>query len=179
MGQSEFQDENSESVPEDNGPSPHYVFAHYALRQIALAEPMQFLEIAASPDADKFIAALLQQVVKQCGREAGFDASEIKVYPTRVNNYPCAVIEMPEPEEAAEAWLIGVVVPVDFTLEVPADLDESQITAQYYTLEKGVSLTGEPRTVLAGWDDQRHNNYGDGPEPTVEAFVATLCGQDG
>ena len=166
MGQSEFQDENSESVPEDNGPSPHYVFAHYALRQIA-------------PDADKFIAALLQQVVKQCGREAGFDAAEIKVYPTRVNNYPCAVIEMPEPEEAAEAWLIGVVVPVDFTLEVPADLDESQITAQYYTLEKGVSLTGEPRTVLAGWDDQRHNNYGDGPEPTVEAFVATLCGQDG
>ena len=140
---------------------------------------MQFLEIAASPDADKFIAALLQQVVKQCGREAGFDASEIKVYPTRVNNYPCAVIEMPEPQEAAEAWLVGVVVPVDFSVKVPADLDLDQITAQYYTLEKGVSLTGEPRTVLAGWDDQRHNNYGDGPEPTVEAFVAALCGQDG
>ncbi|HAW28552.1 MAG TPA: hypothetical protein DCY03_10605 [Planctomycetaceae bacterium] len=179
MGQSDFQDENSEGVPEDDGPSPHYVFAHYALRQIALAEPMQFLEIAASPDADKFIAALLQQVVKQCGREAGFDASEIKVYPTRVNNYPCAVIEMPEPQEAAEAWLVGVVVPVDFSVKVPADLDLDQITAQYYTLEKGVSLTGEPRTVLAGWDDQRHNNYGDGPEPTVEAFVAALCGQDG
>ncbi|WP_278465453.1 hypothetical protein [Gimesia maris] len=179
MGQSDFQDENSEGVPEDDGPSPHYVLAHYALRQIALAEPMQFLEIAASPDADKFIAALLQQVVKQCGREAGFDASEIKVYPTRVNNYPCAVIEMPEPQEAAEAWLVGVVVPVDFSVKVPADLDLDQITAQYYTLEKGVSLTGEPRTVLAGWDDQRHNNYGDGPEPTVEAFVAALCGQDG
>ena len=179
MGQSDFQDENSEGVPEDDGPSPHYVFAHYALRQIALAEPMQFLEIAASPDADKFIAALLQQVVKQCGREAGFDAAEIKVYPTRVNNYPCAVIEMPEPQEAAEAWLVGVVVPVDFSVKVPADLDLDQITAQYYTLEKGVSLTGEPRTVLAGWDDQRHNNYGDGPEPTVEAFVAALCGQDG
>ncbi len=179
MGQADFQDENSEGVPEDDGPSPHYVFAHYALRQIALAEPMQFLEIAASPDADKFIAALLQQVVKQCGREAGFDASEIKVYPTRVNNYPCAVIEMPEPQEAAEAWLVGVVVPVDFSVKVPADLDLDQITAQYYTLEKGVSLTGEPRTVLAGWDDQRHNNYGDGPEPTVEAFVAALCGQDG
>lgn len=179
MGQSDFQDENSEGVPEDDGPSPHYVFAHYALRQIALAEPMPFLEIAASPDADKFIAALLQQVVKQCGREAGFDAAEIKVYPTRVNNYPCAVIEMPEPQVAAEAWLVGVVVPVDFSVKVPADLDLDQITAQYYTLEKGVSLTGEPRTVLAGWDDQRHNNYGDGPEPTVEAFVAALCGQDG
>ncbi len=39
------------------------------------------------------------------------------------------------------------------------------------TLEKGFSLSNEPRTVLAEWANDSHANYGDGPEPTLDAFV--------
>jgi len=178
MGLFDFMKRKSDSAPEDEGPSPHYVFAHYAMRQIALAEPLQILAIAASPDVGGFIDAVLRNVVEKSGREAGFEGADIKVHPTRVNDYPCVVIEMPEPQEAAEAYLVAILVPIDFSSELPPDLDQEQVTAQYYTLEKGFSLSGEPRTVLAEWDHQKHSNYGEGPEPTVEAFVAALSGQD-
>ncbi|QDV19399.1 hypothetical protein Pan153_40640 [Gimesia panareensis] len=174
MGLFDFLKRKPEKAPEDEGPSPHYVFAHYALRQIALAEPLQILAIVASPDVENFIDAVLQDVVEQCGREAGFEAADIKVHPKRVNDYPCVVVEMPEPQEAAEAHMVAILVPIDLSKDPPSEEEQEQIKAHYYTLEKSFSLTGEPRTVLAEWGESRHSNYGEGPEPTVEAFVAAL-----
>ena len=46
---------------------------------------------------------------------------------------------------------------------------------QYFTLEKGDDpTTGESRTVLCAWEGDSHLNYGDGPEPTPEAFIAAV-----
>ncbi|MGN6545004.1 MAG: hypothetical protein ACTHK7_08135 [Aureliella sp.] len=68
--------------------------------------------------------------------------------------------------------MVALVVPIDTSSDEPPDMDKIQ--ARYFTLEKGYSLTNEPRTVFAEWEADRHLNYGDDPEPTVEAFVRRL-----
>ncbi len=172
MGLFDFLKQKSAVPPEDDGPSPHYVFAHYALRQIALSEPLRFLAIAASPEAEQFIDAILHDVAEHCGRKTSFGADAVRIHPTRVHTFPCAVIELPEPGEMAEAYMVAVVVPIDPASDEPPDMDTVQ--ARYFTLEKGFSMSNEPRTVLAEWDTSAHANYGDGPAPTVEAFVQAI-----
>lgn len=173
MGIFDFLKRKPAPAPDDEGPSPDYVFAHYALRHIALAEPLQFLAIAVSPKANRFIDAILQDVEEQCGRQTSFTAESINLHPIRVNEFPCVVVELPEPKEMAEAFMVALVVPIDVSLENPPETDE--VTGRYFTLEKGFSLSNdEPRTVLAEWDAETHSNYGDGPEANVDAFAAAI-----
>ncbi len=172
VGIFDFWKRKSEPLPPASGPSPDYVIAHYALRQIALSDPMQFLAILASPDAEEFIDAILKDVGEQCGRDATFNASAIKIHKLRVHRFPCVVIELPEPQEIAEAFMVAVVVMIDSTSERAPDVEE--VSARFFTLEKGLSLSNDPRTVLAEWDTSAHSNYGDGPKPNVESFAAAL-----
>lgn len=160
---------------EDEGPSPHYVFAHYALRQFALENPLRFLAVVASPDAEAFFEAVLQDVCEHCHCQPPFAASSIQVHTVRIQNSPCAVIELPEPGGMTEAFMVALVVLIDIESGEPPNPED--VEARYFTLEQGFTLSNEPRTVLAEWDSQRHSNYGDGPEPTVEAFVRALGGQ--
>lgn len=163
---------DEESSSPGDGPSPHYALAHYALRFIALGDPLRFLGIVASPDAQQFIAAVMKDVAEKCGRTPAFRPHEVKIHPTRVGIFPCAVIEFPEPKEVAEAYFTALVVPVDTSGEMPDD--ESQLKGRYFTLEKGMTFGGGSRTVLAEWNEDTHFNCGDGPPPNVAAFVAAL-----
>lgn len=159
-------------LPDDDGPSFRYMLAHYALRQTALDAPLQYLAILASPDARRFIGVIMVSVTEHLGRPPDFTVDAVKVHPVRVKDYPCAIVEMPEPREIAEAHFTGLVVllkPVDDLPQDPKDL-----SARYFTLEKGCTLDGAPRTVLAEWDQTSHSNYGDGPSPTVEAFARAI-----
>lgn len=172
MGLFDFLKPKAAPLTEDDGPSPDYAFAHYALRQVALSDPLQFLAIAASPDAERFMAAVFQEVSERCGRKASFDAASIKIHPRRVNTFPCAVVELPEPKEMAEAFMVALVVPIDTSQKHPAGVET--IKGRYFTLEKGFTSSNEPRTVLAEWDSKGHSNYGDGRLANVDAFVTAL-----
>lgn len=172
MGLFDFLKRKPEPPPAVEGPSPDYAFAHYALRQMALSDPLRFLAVMASPDAHRFLDALLDDVAEQCGRKPSFDAQSITIHPTRVASFPCAIIRLPEPKEMAEAFMVAVIVPIDpSSTSLPAS---DTIKGRYFTLEKGFTLSNEPRTVLGEWDAQMHSNYGNGPAPTVEAFAAAL-----
>ena len=172
MGLFDFLSKKKE--PEPEGPSANYVFAHYALRQIALREPIEFLSIASSPEVQSFYQSVLEQVSESCGNQPSFSASELKTHLKKVNDFPCIVIEFPEPQALAEAHLIGIVVKVKLSSGAFAD-DPTQVVSRYFTLEKSITITNLPRTVLGEWRDQEHSNYGDGPEPDVDAFVAVLA----
>jgi hypothetical protein len=158
---------------EGKGPSPDYVLAHYALRQIALSDPLRFLAIIASPDANRFIDAVMQDVAEKCGRPATFKSDAVKCHRLRVGNFPCAMIEFPEPREMAEAYLIALVVLIDTSIAEPPAT--TKVSARYFALEKGFTLSNEPRTVLAEWSANTHGNLGDGPVPSVEAFAAAIA----
>jgi len=174
MGLFDFLKPKPKPVPQEatDGPSPHYAFAHYAIRHIALAEPLQFLGVLASPKSADFLTAILQDTQEEVRQKANFSAADVKVHQARVGNFPCVVLELPEPAEMAEAFMAAFVVPID--LESGVKPNPVDITGRYFTLEKGFSMSGESRTVLAEWNSSSHLNYGDGPEPTVEAFVASL-----
>ena len=172
MGLFDFLNRKPAPPSEEDGPSPDYAFAHYALREIALGDPLQFLAVAASPESTRFIGAILKAVEEQCGRRTSFNESSVTIHPTRVGDFPCAVIELPEPKEMAEAFMVALVVRIETSSEQPPAPDE--VDARYFTLEKGFSMSSESRTVLAEWSTEGHSNYGDGPAPTVQAFVDAL-----
>jgi hypothetical protein len=173
--------EPAPALPDMQPRCPHYTFAHQALRSVALADPLPCLGLLASADAGRFLAGLLESVSEHCaalGEKADFTADDIRVHPTRVGSYPCAVVQMPPPRAITEAFFVALVL-----LAAPEDPPERPEDARlrYFTLEKGFSLDGSERTVLCEWTETRHVNYGDGPAPHVEAFVAAvseLLGRD-
>ena len=172
MGLFDFFKKKPEPSQMNDGPSPEYALAHLALRHIALSDPIQFLAIVASPEADRFIDSIIKNVKENCGRKPSFDATSVKIATVRVNEFPCAILEFPAPNEIAEAFMVGVIVEIDSSSEQPTEIETTQ--ARYFTLEKGYSDTNELRTVLGEWTEDSHLNYGDGPPPTVEAFVEFL-----
>lgn len=152
-----------------SGPSPEYIFAHRALREIAMSDPRGFLAMVVSPDASRFIDAVLKDVAEQCGREASFDAGSVEIHPLRVKNYPCAVIKLPEPKSMCEAFMVALVATIDLSSAQPPNIGTGR--GRYFTLEKGETCFGEARTVLAEWDGPGRLNYGDVPPADVIAFV--------
>lgn len=158
--------------PKGNGPSPEYAVAHLFLRHMALSDPVGFLAIVASPDAQKFFEGVLHDVAEMCGRSTNYDAGAIKRHGRRIEGFPCAVIEFPAPEEMVGAYMVAAVALVDVSSGDLSDVGE--VKARYFTLEKGMPIASEPRTVLGEWTASTHSNYGDGPPPTVEAFVEAI-----
>ncbi|MGC3968466.1 MAG: hypothetical protein QM775_14145 [Pirellulales bacterium] len=156
----------------DGGPSFEYALAHLALRGVALEEPLGFLGVVASPDAEKFLTSIITRVAETCKCRPPFGAKQIRVHKMRVKNYPCAILEFPPPRETTEAFMVACVVPMN----PQQDLREGEaVKGRYFTLEKGYVLPGDPpRTVLAEWDEHAHSNYGDGPPAEPRAFAAAL-----
>jgi hypothetical protein len=157
----------------DEGPSIiHYELAHYAIRQTALADPLLFLAIMASPESRRFIDEIFNSVCELFQQVPAFTSAEIKVYPGRVKGFPCAIIEMPTPTKSPEAYFTGLVALVDLDAGIPEE--RKNVAARYFTLEKGVLPDGNPRTVLGEWHESMHGNFGTGPAPTVEAFARAI-----
>ena len=160
--------------PDKEEPTHHYVLAHYALRQMALDKPLQYLAVLASPDADRFIASLFESVCEQLKQPPDFGADAVIAHHVHIKEYPCAIIEMPQPKDTTEAYFTALVAFAKLNDKAPPDPEN--VSARYFTLELGFSLDGTPRTVLAEWSKDRHINYGDGPKPTVEAFAGSIEG---
>lgn len=153
----------------------HYVLAHVALRQVALADPYGFFAVMTSPQRQAFLDDLWQQVCERYDAEgtASFTSSDIDVQTTQIGDYPTVLIEMPEPHFVAEAHMVCVVLKVP-PQQPPPPPDDPEI--RYFTLEKGRSVrTGKAKTVLGAWEGGSHTNYGDGPEATPGAFLERVA----
>lgn len=155
----------------------HYTLAHLALRTAAFDNPLGYLGVLASPDARKFLAFLLGQVSEHCREQEprpGFGADDLVIHKVRVGGYPCCIVEMPLPRAPVEAYFTAAVVLANLDDELPSS---EPVQMRYFTLEKGVTLGGPPRTVLCEWNAEgTHSNYGSGPEPRVESFIQAMEG---
>jgi hypothetical protein len=155
----------------------HYTLAHLALRSVAFEQPLMFLGVLASPKARAFLADMLVDVSEHCkDREprGDFGVDDIGIHTLRVGSYPCAVLEMPRPRAMIEAHFVAAVL-----LEDPATPigEGERIPLRYFTLEKGASFDGRPRTVLCEWTaNGTHANLGDGPPAELAAFVKAIQG---
>jgi hypothetical protein len=153
----------------------HYVFAHYALRSVALNDPVFYLGVLASPAGSQFLDDLLTTVSEHARPDdppPDFSAADCRIHTVRAGVYPCAVVEMPPPRAMTEAYFTAAVLLLDPAQE-QADLTNAAV--RYFTLEQGFDLEGHSRTVLCEWNkDGTHVNFGEGPSPTVERFVSAL-----
>lgn len=152
----------------------HYEFAHVALRNAAFQQPIRFMNLLATPDAQDFMISLLQQVVEHCkdrGEIIDFDVSNTGLYLGRVGGHPCAIVEMPPPKATAEAFYVASVL----LMPTEEPRDPKEVKLRYFTLEKTFAYGDPPRTVLGEWAaDQGHVNHGIGPEPRLELFVEAI-----
>ncbi len=153
----------------------HYVFAHVALRQACFANPVRFFALMASPYRQEFLDSLWQQICTVCDQhgKAQFLPKDVNIQMGRIGEYPAIVVQMPTPCHVPEAHMVCIVlkVPID-ELKSKSEIPDAQV--RYFTLEKGVDISGRDRTVLCAWDGEKHINFGDGPEATVMAFLDAI-----
>jgi hypothetical protein len=152
----------------------HYVFAHYALRTLLLGSP-KLIAVLASERGDAFLHEVWRDVgddvLKQGqGERLAPDGLEV-VGEGRSGDYFVVVVRLPEPVGITEAFYVGAALGPLTEGADPASLDEAP--RRYFTLEVGFTL-GPPRTVLAEWTTDAHFNFGDGPPPEPDAFLAAL-----
>jgi hypothetical protein len=144
------------------------------LRVVAFQEPLHFLSILASPECNEFLTGIWHTVCEQSEPQTprpDFGPEDFHIHCLRVNSYPCAVIEMPAPVAMPEAYFAAFVV----MMGPESDDEEETPEARYFTLERSFSMDGGSRTVLGSWTkDGTHLNFGDGPEPELDAFVDAL-----
>ncbi len=151
----------------------HYVLAHIALRKICLQDPMNFFGTIASEHKDEFLKDVWQQVREHCDSEgeATFDISDVGFTTCSIKDYPTIVLAMPEPTGLGEAYFAAIVLKIQ--LDDAERPEKPEIL--YFTLEKSVHLDQSDRTVMCGWTaDDSHLNYGDGPDPGVDAFIEAI-----
>jgi hypothetical protein len=157
---------------EDHDTAPrqhHYVFAHRALRAMVTSDPKR----GYSAMTGKVAKRLLLDLWKRVG-----DLSDEETLPS--NGLACsvtqlddrrtvAIVTMPPAERITEAHFIGVVFIV---VRAPF---RRRIQIRYFTLEHSEDLEhGSPTTMLCEWRGETHVNYGEGPEPSEEAFLDAL-----
>ena len=158
----------------------HYVFAHYVLRDLAFKHPLGCVGYLHSPDKEKMLASLWQEVGENCKASGSGDDGYVGGPPPTVRHaaigsFPSAIVVMPEPQGPTEAYFVAIVLHVDVAAIQRGEDAPQQPQLSYYTLEKGVTLGGESRTVLCGWNaGGAHLNYGDGPPADFDAFVAAV-----
>lgn len=153
----------------------HYTFAHIALRQLAFQDPINCLGALASPNATEILCALWSSVDQHCqeqGESSTINPREMVIHSDRINGFPCAILEMPEPWFVSGAWYVALVVLLRSDEEL---LAASAKDLRYFTLEKGAMLDGSERTVFCAWTEEgSHLNFGDGPPPDLDSFLSHL-----
>jgi hypothetical protein len=158
----------------------HYYFAHAAMKELAFEDPERLVIAMAAPEAETFLNEMWDAVGKdvaamavqqQQGGESDpqiLPSDGLEAIPARVAGRPAALVRLPEPRATTEAYFIAVVLNHELAEPVkPAP--EAEVF--YFTLEKGFSLDGSPRTVFCEWDESTHKNYGDGPPPDARGFL--------
>lgn len=146
----------------------HYDFAHLALRKQVFGNGEQLLPMLRDPDLSiNAIGMTMGRVARVVGlteEQYVVLASHIDVLPQRFAERDGFVVKMPAPERRTECHFIAIV-------------PEPHHAARYFTLERA----GREATMLCEWREdesgERHLNLGDGPPPTLGAFVAAVTAQ--
>ena len=154
-------------------PRPHhYQFAHVVLRELCEEDTLRFFATMASPERCRLLAGVWAETERRIGRPVdGFDPAPTSVTTCRIGAHATVIVSMPAPVAVGEAHFVGVVL-AELT---PGADPGAAVGYRYFTLELGDRGDGSARTVLCEWKGARHLNFGDGPAPEVDAFVAALA----
>jgi hypothetical protein len=147
----------------------HYHFVHEFLRDRVLNTPRILLDLfARGPEASARVLSTYW-VMRQVPNTPPIPPDGLACIAFAINmDFRGFVITFPTPEGITEAHMAAVIVPNE---SASAD---GVSNCRYITLELTRDDHGSIGTALCEWKDGGHNNYGPGPEPTVDAFTRTV-----
>jgi hypothetical protein len=156
----------------------HYGYVHKGLPAWFFANPKKMIESLIYNGAD-FLRTMWDDIgllmlkmdgsipTEATGLEVHLDALQI------VPRTSIVVIALPAPQYPLEAYFVGLI-------HRPAKrkwfglFGETPSFSRYITLEYGLDQNQRPTAFLCEWNKETHSNYGEGPEPTLSAFIKTL-----
>ena len=149
----------------------HYVFAHETLRKTAYEDPLFILNILTSTKRDMFLEHVLEMTDKRLtpmDLDYKFSITDLSVRREWIGECPSVIIEMPTPRAVGEAYFVAIVL-------LASHHQGPDVVMDYFTLELGVTKSGEKRTTFCAWSEEdAHRSYGDGPVPTIEGFMGMI-----
>lgn len=153
----------------------HYSFAHVVLRDAAFEDPTQIVTTLASAKSQELLGDLWDGVLALCrehSQTSTIATNDILIHKIRVGTFPCAVVEMPTPQHATEAFFVALVLAVHLAGD---DWEFEPEPLRYFTLEYSEAEHREIKTVLGEWKTRStYVNHGPGPAPTIDDFVARV-----
>ena len=167
----------------------HYLFVHQVLLNLSrrLGSGI-FAHLRSAPARE--LTSKLKELLRsadalvQDNSVRPFEAEDIKVSHHLFGSTPCVLVSMPPPERTGEAYFVAV-VSRDQEAETSAREAGSsrrilphpaaaEGPVNFYTLERASNHGGENSTKFCEWDLGCHCNYGKGPVPDKETFLAFL-----
>jgi hypothetical protein len=156
-------------------PGPHhYAVAHFALRRLALAEPLMYFATIGLPFANELFENVHRDVCERFRAQGppDFKASQIRGSHEPIGETElAAVVTMPPPRGVTEAYHTALVL-----IDAPSE-DESP-GRRYFTLERTHSDTGGEAAVFCEWTEEGHSLIGPcevGLAPFLEAIREELA----
>ena len=154
----------------------HYGYAHQALPPLMLRQRPSPEDLRTLVGGG-FFQAFWDQVGELVPDGERMSPVGLRAEYHQLDERGVALVQMPPVEAPVEAIFVAIVSrPVRWLWFL------TRHEIRYLTLEQSVRI-GEDgvfveggRTVLAEWTARGHDNYGDGPEPTIEAFLDAVRG---
>lgn len=145
---------------DDDRPRPqHYEFAHRALPAIA-GRVMRDLP-AVRHDLDAMLRFMWGKAGERVADAPAGSVEGLHGEVVEVAGREVVLVTLPPAEHATEAHFVAI---------VPGD------PPRVFTLEHTWHVPDDaPGTVLGEWTEERHVNYGDGPEPEADAFLTAVA----
>lgn len=172
----------------------HYIFAHKMLPRAAFDLGAAGVLMLSDPTRAR---DFLNRLWSECGE--GLEGRDLValhgasvglgVQTRRAkSNELIAIISLPAPEVAPEAFFVALVCDDVPDPDPDDDSDDAvelwkllarSTPVRVFTLELSQDLNGREHTVFCEWSSQgRHLNMGDGPRPDKDAFHAFLAAQE-
>lgn len=162
--------------PSETSITHNRAFAHHYLRDCVFQHP-DLLAILAAPTGQEYLDGMWDRCGEKLDERERNASAGLRVLPTRaVGNYSAILVEIPGPVEIADAHLVAIVFG---QRKRRWPFGRARWNIRYFTLELSLGSGGEDGTIVGEWTWARgrpesHVNYGDGPAPEPEAFVAAL-----
>ena len=156
-------------APRDRSRAHHYEFAHVAVVTFFRQNASDLWSLLSAEGAGVWLHRIWSRIGEALPAEERVEDTGLSVVIDKLGHLELAVITLPPPLARVEAYFVALV-------RSPPQQVATSGFFRYMTLERGVDMsTGGDKTYLCEWTVDNHVNHGDGPPPTIEAFLQAIA----
>ena len=156
----------------------HLTFAQSTLRSLVAEDPVDRVIALSGPEAEELLLGAWHEVGRDAARQdpdlTPLPPTGLEAIPARLAGRPAALVKMPEPHAATEAYFVAVVLNHELA-DAPKATPEREF--YYFLLEKSVAGPGGGGTTFSEWDVATggRRDLGPGPVPDARAFLERIA----